>query len=314
MESGWVDFSVGTPVVTDLDVAWVHGSRSRRRRTDPPVQVHRADPHTVLLRQSKDVHYEGPFLFLLFGNERAVLFDTGATADPARFPLADTVEALVVEWLREHPRESYELVVAHTHAHGDHVAGDGQFLGRPDTTLVGTDLAGVQSFFGFTSWPEEVVRLDLGGRVLEVTGIPGHHVTSIAVLDPWTGFLLTGDTVYPGRLYVEDMPAFLDSLDRLVDLASSRPVTAILGCHIEMTRTPGHDYPIGATWQPEEPPLPMTVAQLVTVRDAARSVADRPGAHAFDDVVVWNGPCRGAALWHLARHAAYRLRSWVPTG
>ena len=307
-----VDFTGAAPVPADLDVAWVHGSR--RGHTDPPIQVHRADPHTVVLRQSKDVDYEGPFLFLLFGNERAVLFDTGATADPARFPLGDTVEALVVEWLREHPREAYELVVAHTHAHGDHVAGDVQLAGRTDVTVVGTDLAAVQDFFGFTDWPTQVVRLDLGGRVLEVTGIPGHHQASVAVHDPWTGWLLTGDTVYPGRLYVEDMPAFLDSLDRLVALATSRRVTAVLGCHVEMTTTPGRDYPRGATWQPDEARLPMTVAQLVAVRDAARSVADRPGAHTFDDVVIWNGPCRGAALRHRARLAAYRLRTWLATG
>ena len=62
---------------------------------------------------------------------------------------------------------------------------------------------------------------DLGGRVLEVTGIPGHHEAAIAVYDPWTGFLLTGDTVYPGRLYVRDMPAFMDSLDRLVAFAAA---------------------------------------------------------------------------------------------
>ena len=311
MESGRIDFTAGTPVPTDLDVAWVHGSPSRRRRTDPPVQVHWADPHTVVLRQSKDVHYEGPFLHLLFGNDRAVLFDTGATADPAAFPLADTVESLVAGWLREHPREDYELVVAHTHAHGDHVAGDGQLAGRPGVTVVGTDLTSMQGFFGFTAWPAQVVTFDLGGRVLELTGIPGHHQTSIAAFDPWTGWLLTGDTVYPGRLYVEDMAAFLDSLDRLVDLASRRPVTAVLGCHVEMTSTPGRDYPLGATWQPDEAPLPMTVAQLVAVRDAARSVADRPGAHPFDDVVIWNGPCRGAALRHQARLTAYRLRTAV---
>ena len=157
------------------------------------------------------------------------------------------------------------------------------------------DLPSVQAFFGFTTWPQEVVRLDLGGRVLEVTGCPGHHPASIAVLDPWSGFLLTGDTVYPGRLYVDDMPSYVASLDRLVDLARSRRVTAVMGCHIEMSRTPGRDYPIGSTWQPDEAPLPMSVEQLERVRDAARAVADRPGAHVFDDVVIFNGPCRARA-------------------
>ena len=40
---------------------------------------------------------------------------------------------------------------------------------------------------------------------------------SIAVYDPASGFLLTGDTVLPGRLYAFDFPEFVASLDLLVD-------------------------------------------------------------------------------------------------
>jgi glyoxylase-like metal-dependent hydrolase (beta-lactamase superfamily II) len=61
--------------------------------------------------------------------------------------------------------------------------------------VVPADVASVRSFFGITDWPTETVEFDLGGRVLEVTGIPGHHEASIAIYDPWSGFLLTGDTV-----------------------------------------------------------------------------------------------------------------------
>ncbi len=35
----------------------------------------------------------------------------------------------------------------------------------------------------------------------------------------------------------------------------------------------------------------MTVAQLVAVRDAARAAAGKPGAHDFDDFIIFNGPC-----------------------
>lgn len=71
-------------------------------------------------------------------------------------------------------------------------------------------------------------------------------------LRPVVGFLLTGDTVYPGRLYGFDMPAFVDSMDRLVEFAKARPVTHVMGCHIEMSTRPGRDYPIGANYQPQE--------------------------------------------------------------
>jgi hydroxyacylglutathione hydrolase len=286
-----IDFSAG-PVDGSLDVRWIHGAPSPRRSLDPPIQTHAFDPHTVVLRQSKAVHYEAPFLYLLFGNDRALLLDTGATADPTAFPLRATVDELIEQWLSERPRASYELIVAHTHGHGDHVAADEQFAGRPLTTVVGREPEAVRAYFGFARWPDESVSLDLGGRVLEVTGIPGHHRASIAVYDRWSGFLLTGDTVYPGRLYVEDMPAFAASLDRLVELAEARDVRQVMGCHIEMTASPGRDYPLGSTYQPDEPPLQLSVERLRAVRDAAHAVADQPGPHWFDDFAIFNGPCR----------------------
>jgi len=240
------------------------------------------------MRESKSVNCEAPFLYLLFGNDRALLLDTGATADPAKFPLRATVDLLVTGWLARHPRGSYQLVVAHTHGHYDHVRGDAQFADRPDTAIVGRELDAVRQYFGFTAWPEQIVTFDLGGRVLEITGSPGHHRAAITVHDPWTGFLLTGDTVYPGRLYAFNFPKFLASLDRMVALAESRAVTHVLGCHIEMTSQPGRDYPFRATYQPDERPLQMTVAQLRDVRAAAASVAGKQGVHRYDDFIIYN--------------------------
>lgn len=291
-----IDFAAGAAAAGTLDVRWNFGAAG-----EPPVQVHRYDPHTVLLRQSKRTNYEAPFLYLLFGNERALLLDTGATADASVFPLRATVDGLIDEWLAANPRTDYELVVAHTHGHGDHVAADGQFAGRAHTTVVPSDAAAVGAFFGFSSWPDEVVRYDLGGRILEVTGIPGHHPASVAIFDPWTGFLLTGDTVYPGRLYARDPAAFATSMQRLAVFAEQRPVTHVLGCHIEMTRRPRRDYPIGTKYQPDEPPLQMTVAQLAAVRDAAGPAASRLGVHTFDDFIIYSGPCRSAVIRQLAR-------------
>jgi glyoxylase-like metal-dependent hydrolase (beta-lactamase superfamily II) len=287
-----VDFGDGAPVAGDLDVVWDHGVPRGAPATARLIQVHAYDEHTFILRQSKTTSFEAPFLYLLMGNDRAVLFDTGATADPAKLPLRTTVDELLASWQARNARPAYHLVVAHSHAHGDHVAADDQFADRPDTTVVAHSPAAVQEFFGFTSWPDEVVRLDLGGRVLEVTGIPGHHPASIAVFDPWTGFLLTGDSVYPGRLYARDMAEFVASTDRLVEFAGARPVRHVMGCHIEMTRTPGEDYPMGTTYQPDEPPLQMAPDRLLAVRDAAHASTTRPGTHVFDDFIVfnWTGP------------------------
>jgi hydroxyacylglutathione hydrolase len=298
----------GGDAAGDLDVRWIHGARPARGVADPLIQVHAYDEHTFVLRQSMTVSHEAPFMYLLFGDDRAMLLDTGATKDPDRFPLRDTVDRVVSSWLVSHPRDGYELVVAHTHAHRDHISGDAQFADRPRTTVVGTDLAAVRSFFGFIDWPDQVATFDLGGRALDLVGVPGHHPTSLAVFDPWTGLLLTGDTVYPGRLYGFDMPAFVASMDRLVEFAAARPVTHVMGCHIEMSRRPGRDYPIGARFQPEEPPLQMTMAQLRAVRDATHAAASRPGVHVHDDFIIVSGMGKLTIVRLLMRSFGQRIR------
>lgn len=263
-----------------LGVRWIHGSPSAKHNTDPDIQVHAYDEHTVILRQNMAIDFEAPFLFLLFGNDQAVLIDTGATASADFFPLRRVVDELVAGWLARHPRDGYRLLVLHTHAHGDHVAGDGQFAGRAGTTVVGADLATAWAYFGFREDPDSVARVDLGGRVLECLATPGHHEAAVTFYDPWTGFLLTGDTVYPGRLYVQDRQAFARSLDRLIAFCDRRTVSQVLGCHIEMTRTPGVDYPIRTVHQPDEPPLEMTTGHLREIAAALGEAGDRPGRYA----------------------------------
>jgi hydroxyacylglutathione hydrolase len=270
-----------------LGVKWIHGSPSAKHNTDPDLQVHWYDDHTVLLRQNKAIDYEAPFLFLLFGDRRAVLIDTGATASPDFFPVRRVVDDLVETWLARHPRDPYGLVVLHTHAHGDHVAGDGQFVGRPSTVVVGADRDAAWAFLGFIDNPDAVRPLDLGGRVLEALATPGHDDAAITFYDPWTGFLLTGDTVYRGRLYITDWSAFSRTIDRLIDFAGQRPVTHVLGCHIEMTREPGVDYPVRTTYQPDEPPLEMSAAYLQAVRAALDEVGSQPARRRFADFILW---------------------------
>jgi hydroxyacylglutathione hydrolase len=303
-----LDFVTAAPVPGSLDVRWIHGVRRPRRASEPPIQVHEYDEHTVILRQSKAVHYEAPFIYLLFGNDRALLLDTGATAEPAKFPLRETVDRLVDGWLAKHPREAYELVVAHTHGHNDHVAADAQFADRAATTVVPRDVEAVRSYFGFgDGWPERQVTFDLGGRVLDLLGSPGHHRAAVTFYDRWTGILLTGDTILPGRLYAFDFPAFRATLDRLVEFTATRPVTHVLGCHIEMTDRPGRDYPLGTRYQPAEHDLALTAAHLKEIRDAA-AAAEKPGTYRHDDFILYHTPGTLAFLRMTARGLAHRLR------
>jgi glyoxylase-like metal-dependent hydrolase (beta-lactamase superfamily II) len=268
-----------------IGAPWIHGHRRGTPDPDPPIQVRALDATTYVLRQSKSLTFEAPFLYLLVGRERALLVDTGDVAAREVCPVRDVVDGLLPEGL--------DLVVAHSHGHGDHVAGDGQFRGRPGTVVVGRDHRSAVAGWGFGRWPEDVATFDLGGRVLEVLGIPGHHVTSVAIFDPQTGSLLTGDSVYPGRLYAHDVEAFRTSLDRLVEFARARPVERVLGCHVEM-RAAGGDYPLGCRYQPDEAPLPLTLEDLGTVHDAVRAAGGRRGVHPAGPAVLYNGPCRAA--------------------
>ncbi|WP_328319605.1 MBL fold metallo-hydrolase [Streptomyces sp. NBC_00388] len=271
-----IDYLHGAPVPCSLDVDWHHGSPSPEGDPGPRIQVHACTEHTLILRQNKSVHFEAPFLFLLFGNDRALLLDTGASEDAAHFPLRATVDALTDQWLLRHPRERYGLLVAHTHGHGDHVAGDAQFAGRPLTTVVGRDQEAVAGYFGLTDWPHRQGELDLGGRVVDLIPGPGHQSAAVVFHDRHTGLLLTGDSLYPGRIHVSDEAAFTATVERLLAFCADRPVTHVLGCHIEMTTTPHVDYPRGTAYQPDEPPLQLTAGHLQRLRQALADGTDDP--------------------------------------
>lgn len=284
-----ISFESNRPAPGSLDVKWIHGSISAKHNTDPDIQVHAYNEHTIILRQNRAVHAEAPFMFLLFGNERAILLDTGATRSPKFFPLRPTVDSLIHDWLGRHPRASYPLVVAHTHLHRDHFEADPQFFDRPDTVVVGKSLTDTIEFYGFQNWPRDIVPFDLGGRVLQVMATPGHEEAEVSIYDPYAQLLFTGDLLYPGRLYICDWEAFKDSIDRMIAFCDAHPVTHLLGCHIEMSIYPRLDYLIRTTYQPEERPLQMTVNQLSSVRTAIDQIDGKPGIHVFDDYIIYNG-------------------------
>jgi hydroxyacylglutathione hydrolase len=285
MTSQPVDFHSGAPVAVDLSVEWMDGSGLN----EPRVQIHALDEHTYVLRQSLKTHFEGPFVFLLLGNTGALMIDSGATADAETWPLRQVVDGIITDWLVAHPAASYSLTVAHSHGHGDHTAGDAQFANRANTSVVPASLEGMKNFFGFTNWPNETVSFDLGGRILRVIPGPGHEEAATLFYDPWTGVLFTGDTVYPGRLYVVDMPAYIATLERAIAVMAEVRVSYLLGCHIEMSSTPGQDHPLVSLSHPGEAPMPMRPSQLVTLRERAIAVAHMPGVYKFDDVIIYNG-------------------------
>jgi len=283
-----IPFDLSQVAAGSLDVQWIHGSVSPKHNTDPDIQVHFYNEHTVIMRQNMAVHYEAPFMFLLFGNERAILLDTGATRSPDYFPLRQVVDSIIEQWLVQHPRANYGLVVAHTHLHRDHFEGDSQFADRPNCQTVGRTLAETIAFYGFQDYPQDQVTFDLGGRILQVIATPGHEEAEVCFYDSYCQLLFTGDILYPGRLYISDWSAFKASIERLIAFAEAYPIQHILGCHVEMSIYPKLDYLIRSSYQPYERPLQMTVAQLYSLRSAIAEIGDQPGIYAFDDYIIYN--------------------------
>jgi glyoxylase-like metal-dependent hydrolase (beta-lactamase superfamily II) len=249
----------------------------------PQFRVHAYNDGFFILRQPACTNFEKPLLYLIFGRDRALLLDTGAGG----VDVATPIDTLIRGWLARHRRASVELVVAHSHAHSDHVAGDSQFVAMQRTTVLGRDTASVRAFFHVTRWPDELGLIDLGDRVLDVIPIPGHQPASIAIYDRRTGVMLTGDTFYPGRLYVRDTSAFAQSISRLTRFAAVHPVTHFLGAHIENTRTPGRDYPAGTVDQPDEHDLDLGRAQLFELDSVVQSMRGRMVRTVRRDFTVW---------------------------
>jgi hydroxyacylglutathione hydrolase len=280
--SGGGDGPAGQPdaaaglVPGSLEVSWMHGAANCGQSTDPELQVHPYNATTYIIRQDKCRTFEAPFVYLLLGTRSALLLDSGATSTAT---LRDTVRSLA---------GTRPLLVAHSHSHGDHVAGDSQFAGQPATTVVATNVSAVQAAFGIATWPEGVGTLDLGGRVLDVLAIPGHEQAHIAIYDRQTGLLLTGDTLYPGLLFINDWTSYRASVRRLTQFVGAHPIAHVLGAHIEMTSTPGVHYPYGTTYQPEEHVLQLTAGHVGELDAALTALgASPPGQNvAYDDFVI----------------------------
>jgi len=134
-------------------------------------------------------------------------------------PLAKTV----LDLLPNKDDKKLPLLVAHTHRHLDHRAGDPQFASLASVQIVPIDLEGVRAFFGLNTWPNGSAHLDLGDRTVDVIPTPGHNETHVAFYDERTGLLFSGDFLLPGRLLIGDTAAFHESALRVIDFLKSRP-------------------------------------------------------------------------------------------
>ena len=131
--------------------------------------------------------------FLIVGQQRALLLDTGAEACD------------LMGMIRE--ITPLPLVVLNTHGDGDHTANNNQFRdihAHPD------EFATIRRFRpDLTSTLHPITALsafDLGDRVLHVIETPGHTPGSICLLDRKNRILFSGDTLFAGSVGRTDFP------------------------------------------------------------------------------------------------------------
>jgi glyoxylase-like metal-dependent hydrolase (beta-lactamase superfamily II) len=202
-------------------------------------------------------HWEGVISYLIEGQSKAVLFDTGMGIGDIK-KVVDHMTRL-------------EVSVVNSHTHFDHVGDNHQFdkiAVFNDKTEIkrlenGTTMEELkdemkQEFLlrplpkGFDpksykilpSKPTHLLKheetIDLGERELKVLHTPGHSPGSICLLDPKSRELFTGDTFYLNSLLVHfpesDFLAYSRTADYLASLAPS--ISVLRPSHDESRRQP----------------------------------------------------------------------------
>ena len=257
----WADLMPGT-----LSLRWDGGAKTcAPASSSTSIQVQAYNEHTFVVRETLCATWEAPFMYLLVGSKQALLIDTGDIADPKATPLAKTV----MDLLPGQAASKMPLVVVHSHGHLDHRAGDPQFEQVPGIQLVPSDLGHVREYFGFGNWPDGGAQIDLGDRIIDVLPAPGHHPAQLVYYDRNTGLVFSGDFLLPGRLLVDDFDAYEASALRVAAFLKDRPVSYVLGGHIEKNRA-GDLFPWQSTDHPDEHELQLTKADVLALPTALR--------------------------------------------
>jgi glyoxylase-like metal-dependent hydrolase (beta-lactamase superfamily II) len=186
--------------------------------------------------------------YLVLGSRRGLLFDTGMGIGNLK-ALTQQLTPLPV-------------MVLNSHTHDDHVGNNWQFdsvyslhTGFSQKNALGSredaqaeiqpsEVCGElpQGFdrdayatrpWKIAGWIHDGQRIELGERTIEVIATPGHTPDSISLFDAANGLLFTGDTFYPGTIWLyrpeTDPTAYGKSVHRLAALAPH--VKMVLGAH-----------------------------------------------------------------------------------
>jgi glyoxylase-like metal-dependent hydrolase (beta-lactamase superfamily II) len=182
-------------------------------------------------------HFEEVISYLVEGEERAILFDTGmGIANIREEVMALTERAITVvnshsHW--DHVGDNYRFPLIAIHYAEAHLLREGvsteelrremrsEMFFRPPPA--GFDPSQYKISPSRASLLlDEGSLLDLGERTLTVLHTPGHSPGSISLLDEKEGLLFSGDTAYEGPLYAQlpesDFDLYRQSMERLATL------------------------------------------------------------------------------------------------
>lgn len=209
-------------------------------------EVYKAAPSVFAIYEPHQS--EETISYLILGDKQALLFDTG-------MGIGDLKK--VVMSLTKLP-----VTVLNSHTHFDHVGSNWQFdaIYGMDTAFTRLNAKGskedAQSEIGpedlcgslpkgfdsksyvtrpwkITTYKHDGDNIELGGRKLRVISTPGHTPDAICLFDEANGLLFTGDTYYPGTIWLNrpetDLPAYSTSLDKILALLPA--VKNVLGAH-----------------------------------------------------------------------------------
>ena len=307
VNSAWAepDFDVEGAAPGNMRFQWIHGSISAMHNTDERVQVHRYNEHTYILRQNPAVNWEAPFMYLLFGADKVVLLDTGATEEADYFPIRETVDRVIAHWVAANEVDDLELLVLPLGSDTTQTAGLSQFTDRPNTTILMPDDAGRAALLSSMSRG----TLELGERSLTVLATPGIDALAVSLYDPFTDLLFTGNTFYSGRLVIRDFSAYKASIASLRDFSREQPVKWAMGGRIEMSDYPGMDYRLRSNYRPREHALQLPATLLQDCYDIVHLINGSEDIRIHDDFIVMNGVGRGARDYGGPSYTPARFRN-----
>jgi glyoxylase-like metal-dependent hydrolase (beta-lactamase superfamily II) len=286
------NYATEAPAPGNLAFRWLYGSNIAARNRDPRIQVVQYNEDTYILRQNVCVHWEAPFTYLLFGNKGAILIDTGATPEPAHYPLRSTVDAIIARWSQMRRKRKVPLTVVLTSA--EDIAqnrGLEQFAGHPNVILAPKLPADMKQFYKIgdaNTGSTATGRIDLGDRIIEVIPTPGAHKDGISFYDPYNDFLHTGDLLYPGKINISNDKDYVASLGRLKLWRETHPLKWVMGGHIEMQFVPGKAYPRFATYKPYERVLQMDPQLIDDALTSAKKVVGKEIVLIRPDFILLN--------------------------